>query len=62
MKKFIFTILASILVSVNAVTAKDLITSTHIENIVDTTTISHSGRTDSAGCHNDYKRGTYHCH
>ena len=24
--------------------------------------ISHSGRTDRYGCHNDRKRGTYHCH
>ena len=24
--------------------------------------IEHSGRTDRYGCHNDYKRGTYHCH
>ena len=24
--------------------------------------ITHSGRTDRYGCHNDRKRGTYHCH
>ena len=23
---------------------------------------AHSGRTNSSGCHNDYKNGTYHCH
>ena len=23
---------------------------------------AHSGRTNSQGCHNDHKRGTYHCH
>ncbi|WP_182407547.1 YHYH domain-containing protein [Psychrobacter sp. GP33] len=23
---------------------------------------AHGGRTNSAGCHNDTKRGTYHCH
>ena len=23
---------------------------------------SHSGGTNSEGCHNDHKRGTYHCH
>ncbi|WP_375540373.1 YHYH domain-containing protein [Thiomicrorhabdus immobilis] len=22
----------------------------------------HSGRTNSEGCHNDTKNGTYHCH
>ena len=25
-------------------------------------TYAHSGRTDRYGCHNDYKKGTYHCH
>ena len=24
--------------------------------------IAHSGGTDSNGCHNDYKRGSWHCH
>lgn len=24
--------------------------------------IAHSGGTDSSGCHNDHKRGGYHCH
>ncbi|MEM8789703.1 MAG: YHYH domain-containing protein [Pseudomonadota bacterium] len=24
--------------------------------------IAHGGGLDSAGCHNDRKRGTYHCH
>jgi len=24
--------------------------------------VAHSGRTDSSGCHNDRKKGTYHCH
>lgn len=28
------------------------------ESIVD----SHSGGTNAQGCHNDTKRGTYHCH
>lgn len=23
---------------------------------------AHSGRTNSEGCHNDYKKSTYHCH
>ncbi|WGV11936.1 YHYH domain-containing protein [Psychrobacter maritimus] len=23
---------------------------------------AHGGGTNSAGCHNDTKRGTYHCH
>lgn len=23
---------------------------------------AHSGGTNAAGCHNDRKRGTYHCH
>lgn len=24
--------------------------------------LAHSGGTDSNGCHNDHKRGGYHCH
>ena len=24
--------------------------------------IAHSGGTNSKGCHNDTKKGTYHCH
>lgn len=26
------------------------------------TAFAHSGGTNSEGCHNDTKRGTYHCH
>lgn len=26
------------------------------------TVLAHSGGTDSNGCHNDRKRGGYHCH
>ena len=26
------------------------------------TAMAHSGGTNSEGCHNDTKRGTYHCH
>ncbi len=25
-------------------------------------TVEHGGRTNSSGCHNDTKQGTYHCH
>lgn len=24
--------------------------------------MAHSGGTDDMGCHNDHKKGTYHCH
>lgn len=24
--------------------------------------VEHGGRTNSSGCHNDTKQGTYHCH
>lgn len=27
-----------------------------------TLSFAHSGGTNSAGCHNDRKNGTYHCH
>jgi len=26
------------------------------------TAVAHSGGTNSQGCHNDHKNGTYHCH
>ena len=26
------------------------------------TAVAHSGGTDSYGCHNDHKKGGYHCH
>ena len=32
------------------------------EKSMDSTVISHSGRTDAYGCHNDRKRGGCHCH
>lgn len=30
--------------------------------VVTTSAVAHSGGTNSAGCHNDHKKGTYHCH
>ena len=42
------------------VIASDLLATDH--NHVNGSTVSHSGGTNSAGCHNDYKRGGYHCH
>ena len=27
-----------------------------------TAAVAHSGGTNSKGCHNDTKKGTYHCH
>lgn len=34
----------------------------NIDNNESTIYLAHSGRTDRYGCHNDRKRGTYHCH
>lgn len=45
-------------VSMGSVTASD---NTGI-NTTYNDQISHSGRTNKEGCHNDKKRGTYHCH
>jgi len=40
----------------------DMITSENIEDVKSFGYYAHSGRTDRYGCHNDRKRGTYHCH
>lgn len=61
MKKIIYTFLTVALISVGVVTAKDLIATDHSHSIT-SSTVDHSGRTNSAGCHNDNKNGGYHCH
>ncbi|RYD50620.1 MAG: YHYH domain-containing protein [Sphingobacteriales bacterium] len=30
--------------------------------LLSTSAFAHSGGTNSQGCHNDHKNGTYHCH
>jgi hypothetical protein len=30
--------------------------------LINSTALSHSGRTNSEGCHNNRKTGSYHCH
>lgn len=30
--------------------------------LVSVDSFAHSGRTDKEGCHNDRKKGEYHCH
>ena len=63
MKNFIYSILVLGFISVSAVTAKGLIaTDPDLTIQANSTDISHSGRTNKDGCHNDRKRGTYHCH
>jgi uncharacterized protein YxeA len=63
MKKIIYIVLILVLASVGAVTAKSLIATDHTHNAaIYPTVIGHSGRTNKDGCHNDYKKGTYHCH
>lgn len=63
MKHIIYIALALSLIAVGAVTAKDLIATDHNHNTATSSTvIDHSGRTNEDGCHNDYKKGTYHCH
>ena len=62
MKNIIYVLAIIGLVSVGAVTAKSLIATDHNHNATSSTVIDHSGRTNQDGCHNDYKKGTYHCH
>lgn len=49
-----------ILLSAGSVMASKFIDSNHVHGIDSVT--SHSGRTNSEGCHNDYKNDSYHCH
>jgi len=63
MKKVIFAALILSLTSVGLVTANNLIATDHDHKTATASTmIDHSGRTNKDGCHNDRKRGTYHCH
>ena len=62
MKKIIYTLVIIGLASIGAVTAKNLIATDHDHMTTSSTVVDHSGRTNSDGCHNDYKKGTYHCH
>jgi len=63
MKKFIAITLILGLVSVGAVTARSLIATDHNHDVPTySEVVGHSGRTNTEGCHNDYKNGTYHCH
>jgi hypothetical protein len=62
MKSIIYILAVTGLLSVGAVTAKNIIATDHNHDTVSSTVIDHSGRTNSDGCHNDYKKGTYHCH
>jgi len=51
--------LASFLCGATAI-ASNLIATDHSHT--DGSIVSHSGRTNKAGCHNDRKNGGYHCH
>ena len=62
MKNIIYVLAIIGLVSVGAVTAKNLIATDHNHSATSSTVVDHSGGTDSAGCHHDRKRGGYHCH
>lgn len=57
----VFIILSFLLLSILPVHSSNsgIITITKISS---SDIVSHSGRTDRYGCHNDRKRGTYHCH
>ncbi len=59
MKKYILALTVTLLLSGGAI-ATGLIATDHNHN--NESTISHSGGTNSSGCHNDRIRGGYHCH
>ena len=59
MKK-IYAVIAAFLFLSGGVIASNIITTDH--NHDDDSVVSHSGGTDAYGCHNDRKRGGYHCH
>jgi hypothetical protein len=59
MKKSILGFILVILALGSAVVASNYITP-HMHD--DESVVSHSGGTNSAGCHNDYIHGGYHCH
>ena len=60
MKKLTILLAALALISGGTVIATNIIATDHAHD--DKSTVSHSGRTNSDGCHNDRKNGTYHCH
>jgi len=56
-------LLAAILITVfgiGGVIANNIITTDHDHSV--SANLSHSGGTDSKGCHHDHKKGGYHCH
>ncbi|RDH81057.1 MAG: hypothetical protein DIZ80_13125 [endosymbiont of Galathealinum brachiosum] len=61
MKKITILLAALTLISgVGTVIATNIIATNHIHD--NKSSISHSGRTNAEGCHNDYKNNSYHCH
>ena len=59
MKKIFTVIIVAIFLSAGSVIASKLIT---IDHNHEGDSVSHSGRTNSEGCHNDNVHGGYHCH
>jgi len=60
MKKISVLLTLFFLFGGGSVIATNIIATDHIHD--GNSTVSHSGRTNSDGCHNDRKNGTYHCH
>ncbi len=59
MKKIMLVLACTLLLGGAAIASVLLATDhSHTDGFV----TSHSGGTNSEGCHNDHKRGTYHCH
>jgi len=61
MKKITILVTALILLSGGSVIATNIIATDHAHDD-SSSPVSHSGGTNSAGCHNDNINGGYHCH
>jgi len=60
MKKLTALLAMLALLGGGSVIATNIIATDHGHS--DNSTVSHSGRTNSEGCHNDNINGGYHCH
>ena len=59
MKKYILILVVLLMLNGGAIATGLVVTDHNHDN---ESSISHSGGTDSFGCHNDHIRGGYHCH
>lgn len=60
MKKLTVILSVIVLLSGGSVIATNIVATDHVHEV--SSSVSHSGRTNSEGCHNDNIHGGYHCH